>query len=129
MTDQYYVLAVVGLVALLVVIRKLRLRSVPRLSAEEAGQRVRRGEAVLLDVRQEAEFRAGHIQGALSVPPMKFAAKLEELKRHGGKELICYCNSGNRSVGAAAHLRKKGLNASSLEGGIGEWNFVHRKRS
>jgi rhodanese-related sulfurtransferase len=128
MTDQYFFFAIIGLIVLLVLFRKFRLRSVPRITVEEAGERVRRGEAMMLDVRQESEFRAGHIQGAVSMPPGKFAARLDELKRHGRKELICYCNSGNRSVGAAAHLRKRGLNASSLEGGIGEWNFAHRNR-
>jgi phage shock protein E len=128
MTEQYLILAVIGLIVLLLIVRNLRLRSVPHVSVEEAVQRVKQGAAVLVDVRSASEFRGGHIQGAVSIPPSSLGTQIEELKRHAQKELICYCSAGNRSVSAAARFRRKGLNASSLDGGIGEWNFVHRKR-
>jgi|GEM_PF-325685 len=117
-----------GLIALLMILRTIRLRSVPRVSAEEASRRVKQGGAILIDVRPASDFRGGHIQGAISVPPSSMRTQLDELNRYAQKELICYCQLGNRSVSAAAYLRKKGLNASSLDGGIGEWNFIHRKR-
>jgi phage shock protein E len=128
MTEQYLILAVIGVIVLLLIVRNLRLRSVPHVSVEEAVQRVKQGAAVLVDVRSASEFRGGHIQGAVSIPPSSLGTQIEELERLAQKELICYCSAGNRSVSAAARLRRKGLNASSLDGGIGEWNFVHRKR-
>jgi rhodanese-related sulfurtransferase len=128
MTAHYLGLGLLGLIALLMILRRIRLRSVPSVSAEEASRRVREGGAILIDVRQASDYRGGHIQGAISVPPSSMRTQLDELKRHAHRELICYCQLGNRSVSAAAYLRRKGLNASSLDGGIGEWNFVHRKR-
>jgi len=108
------------------VYRSLRLRSVRRLSAAEAGERVHSGVAIFLDVRTGAEAKSEHIKGALHIPLHELRRRGEELRRHAGKEIICYCQTGNRSVSAALILKKLGLNASSLEGGIGDWNFYRR---
>jgi rhodanese-related sulfurtransferase len=130
MESSYLGLGIVGAFAVLLMLRGLRRRSVPRVSAEEAAERLKRGEAVLLDVRAPSEYRSSHIKGSISIPAVEMRRRLDEVKRkgQGQKEIICYCNTGNRSVNAAALLRGKGLNASSLDGGIGEWNFVHRQR-
>jgi len=109
--------------------RTLRLRSVPRLSPAEAEGRVHSGVAVFLDVRTNGEARSEHIKGAIHIPLHELRVRGEELRRYAGREVICYCQTGNRSVSAALMLKKLGLNASSLEGGIGEWNFYRRARS
>ena len=109
--------------------RSLRLRSVRRLSPADAESRVHSGVALFLDVRTEAEARSEHIKGAIHIPLHELRRRGEELRRHAGREIICYCQTGNRSVSAALILKKLGLNASSLEGGIGEWNFYRRRRS
>ena len=125
------ILFYVVLAALLgfVVYRSLRFRSVRKLSASEAESRVHSGVAIFLDVRTEAEARSEHIRGALHIPLHELRLRGEELRRHAGKEIICYCQTGNRSVSAALILKKLGLNVSSLEGGIGEWNFYRRSRA
>src|SRR5919202_2176056 len=51
---------------------------VEQLSAEELAQRLEQGDVVVLDVRPEAEFRAGHIAGARSVPVDELDARLGE---------------------------------------------------
>ncbi|MCZ7590058.1 MAG: metalloregulator ArsR/SmtB family transcription factor [Gaiella sp.] len=90
-------------------------------SAEELEERLARGEVVLLDVRPEPEFRAGHIAGARSAP----LPALDELA--GGlprrRAIVAYCR-GPYCVfadDAVRMLRARGLNARRLDVGYPEW--------
>lgn len=78
---------------------------------------------ILLDVRTKSERSAQHIAGSIHIPLQELAIRIEELKKFAGREIICYCQSGSRSMSAAALLQKKGLDAANLRGGIAEWNF------
>jgi len=53
------------------------------------------GDYVLVDVRDEAEFREGHIPGAINIPAETFATKSDILPKE--KKIIVYCNTGSRS--------------------------------
>ena len=94
---------------------------VEQLSAEELDQRLRRGDVVVLDVRPEAEFRAGHIAGARSAPlPFldDLAAKLPKRRA-----IVAYCR-GPYCVyadDAVRLLRDRGLKAARLDVGFPEW--------
>lgn len=125
-TTAIVVLTAGALLAGLIISRFLVNRSIPRVDPASASVRVRHGDAVLLDVRTGAERRRGGIQGAVHIPLRELNLRSDELKRFGTKEIICFCQSGSRSLTAASRLRRRGIKASSLEGGIGEWNFVHR---
>lgn len=50
---------------------------------------MKKGEAILLDVRQEPAYRAGHIKGAISVPETQIPARYSTLPRD--KKIITYC--------------------------------------
>ena len=94
---------------------------VEQLSAEELAQRLERGDVVVLDVRPEAEFRAGHIAGSRSAP----LPTLEELagKLPKRREVVAYCR-GPYCVyadDAVRTLRKKGFHARRLIDGYPEW--------
>ena len=79
-------------------------------------------------MRTESEQRAEHIRGALLIPLSTLRRRADELKKQANKEIICYCQNGNRSLTAAVVLRRQGLKASSLEGGIGEWNYFRHQQ-
>ncbi len=81
---------------------------------------------VLVDVRTKAERQENHIPGSIHLPLASMRMKGEELERHKNQELVFYCASGNRSLRAAAMMRKKGYAVANLRGGIGEWNFQNR---
>jgi rhodanese-related sulfurtransferase len=117
-----------GLLLALLLYKYLSTRGVPRVDPALASERVRTGGAVLLDVRRDAERQMGTIHGSAHIPLHELSGRTAELKKFGTKEIICFCQSGSRSLSAAAQLRKLGFPASSMEGGIGEWNFVHRQR-
>ncbi|HUI64971.1 MAG TPA: rhodanese-like domain-containing protein [Bacteroidota bacterium] len=128
MLSQLVFYAVSALVVLFGVRHAWIARSVPRVKSAEAEKEVHSGQAVFLDVRTESEWQSEHIKGSIHIPLHTLRRRAEELSRYSNKQIICYCQSGNRSVRAAHILRTRGLRASSLEGGIGEWNFFTRLR-
>jgi sulfur-carrier protein adenylyltransferase/sulfurtransferase len=82
----------------------------------------KKGEFLLLDVRQPEEYEAGHIPGAMLIPLGELEARREELER--GKKIITYCRSGHRSMAAAIALCGLGFkDVHSLEGGIVNWRY------
>lgn len=87
----------------------------------ELAGRLRRGDLVVLDVRPPAEYRAGHIPGALSIPPGHVRRHLRALPRDA--ELVAYCR-GHYCVyadDAVRELLRRGYRARRLEDGFPEW--------
>src|SRR4030042_900211 len=77
----------------------------------------KKGEFLLLDVRQPEEYADGHIPGAMLIPLGELEARQDELER--GKRIITYCRSGHRSMAAAIALCELGFkDVHHLEGGI-----------
>jgi rhodanese-related sulfurtransferase len=78
------------------------------------------GEVNVLDVREEWEFRRGHVAGAKLVPVNQIPSRLTEIPT--GKPLLVICEHGNRSLVATHFLRVKGFpNAKSVTGGTAGW--------
>jgi len=94
---------------------------VEQLSAAELEQRLSRGDVVVLDVRPEPEYRAGHIAGARSAPLPTLAALAPKLPRR--REIVAYCR-GPYCVyadDAVRLLQARGLKARRLDVGYPEW--------
>jgi len=94
---------------------------VEQLSAEELERRLTRDQVVVLDVRPEPEYRAGHIAGARSAPLPELVALLPKLPRR--REIVAYCR-GPYCVyadDAVRLLRERGLKARRLDVGFPEW--------
>jgi rhodanese-related sulfurtransferase len=82
------------------------------------------GQVLVLDVRPEAEYAAGHIPGAVNVPHDQLAARLAELP--GGSDIVAYCR-GRYCVfapDAVRLLRAHGFSARPLEGGLPGWHLA-----
>ena len=87
----------------------------------ELAKRMRRDDVIVLDVRPEAEFRAGHIEGARPVPPDELKKRLAELPDDG--EIVAYCR-GPYCVYADEAVRTltaSGRRARRLVDGFPEW--------
>ena len=98
-----------------------RRAGIEPVSANELEQRLARDEVVVLDVRPEPEYRAGHIAGARSAPLPALAAILPKLPRR--REIVAYCR-GPYCVyadDAVRLLRDRGLKARRLDVGFPEW--------
>ena len=80
----------------------------------------RRAEFHLLDVREDDEWAAGHIDGAQHIPLGELSARLDELPRE--RTIVAVCRSGGRSEAAVRGLRKLGYEAENLEGGVNAWD-------
>jgi rhodanese-related sulfurtransferase/predicted transcriptional regulator len=94
---------------------------VERLSASELHERLARGKVVVLDVRPEPEYRAGHIPGALSAPLDSLDTVAAKLPRR--REIVAYCR-GPYCVyadDAVRLLKERGLKARRLDVGLPEW--------
>ena len=91
---------------------------IPSAGPVDAYRLVREG-AVLLDVREGYEHRAGHAPDALHIPLGRLAVDHRLLPR--GERIVVICRSGNRSADATAMLRKLGYEAFNVAGGMGAW--------
>jgi rhodanese-related sulfurtransferase len=78
--------------------------------------------AVVVDVCEPNEYQTGHIPGAINLPLSALPKRLPELDKHKSKPVIVACRSGNRSMKAAAMLRKQGFaTVYNLSGGLLAW--------
>ena len=80
----------------------------------------RRDEFHLLDVREDDEWVAGHIDGAQHIPLGELAERLEELPKE--RTVVAVCRSGGRSEAAVRGLSRLGYAAENLEGGVNAWS-------
>jgi len=79
---------------------------------------------MILDVRTNKEYENGHIPGAIHVPLSDIGDKIKKLKKD--KELVVYCQSGNRSIWAIKRLMGMGYkNLFNLKGGYHAWKRIH----
>lgn len=86
------------------------------------GGLVNRAGAVVLDIRADTEFRAGHIAGSLHVPYSQLKDRLGDLEKHRGKPLVVVCNLGNTAGDASRLLKQAGhADVYRLAGGITAW--------
>jgi phage shock protein E len=127
-TEQILLYALIALIVFYVVRKTLMIKSIKHYSAQEASQKVKKERnVVLLDVRTDTERKQGSIKGSFHIPITSLSSSTNELKKFKDAEIICYCRTGNRSLNAAAKLKKLGFNASNLKGGIIRWNAAGLK--
>jgi|ERR1043166_5399730 rhodanese-related sulfurtransferase/DNA-binding transcriptional ArsR family regulator len=100
---------------------------VEEIDRETLLQRMRKGEAILIDVRPHEEYVAGHLPGALSVPLSELGSRLPELPK--GREVVAYCRGPYcmLAVEAVRTLTRKGRRARRLEDGVVEWRAAGLK--
>ena len=78
--------------------------------------------ALVLDVRDAAEYERGHLLNARNIALGELEARAAEIEKYKAKPVIVVCETGNRSGRAAAALRKQGFEqVFTLAGGIGAW--------
>ncbi|HUL44844.1 MAG TPA: rhodanese-like domain-containing protein [Bacteroidota bacterium] len=118
------ILGAVVILLTLAVRLSLRKRSMMQVHPRElTAEEIKHGSLVLLDVRTVREHREGHIRGSVHIPLHELRDRLKELERYRERRILCYCQSGSRSISAALLLKKKGFTVANLSGGISEWNY------
>jgi len=127
-TEQIFLYALIALIVFYIFRKILLIKSIQHYSAQEASQKVKKERnVVFLDVRTDTERKQGSIRGSFHVPITSIASSKNELKKFKDAEIICYCRTGNRSLNAAAKLKKLGFKVANLRGGILRWNAAGLK--
>ncbi|MHA6761520.1 rhodanese-like domain-containing protein [Streptacidiphilus sp. PAMC 29251] len=80
-------------------------------------------EAALLDVREQDEWDAGHVDGALHIPMGQVLARIEELPE---QKLYVLCRVGGRSAQVVQYLVAQGRDAVNVDGGMYAWEAAGR---
>ena len=91
------------------------------LSPHQVTQLMNRDEAVVVDLRESADFRAGHIVNSINLPYNRLIQDASELVAHKEKILVLVDKLGQHSGAAGRKLTKEGYQVRRLSGGISEW--------
>jgi rhodanese-related sulfurtransferase len=95
------------------------MHNVPEVSVQDLP-----ADAVILDVREDDEWAAGHVGGATHVPLGEVPQRLGELP--DADPLYVICRSGNRSGRAVAWLGQQGIETVNVAGGMRAWAAAGR---
>lgn len=94
------------------------------ITAKEAKQIMDTEEGyIILDVREQDEYDAGHIPGAILIPYTQIEEKANEMLPDKEQLILVYCRSGRRSKIAAEALAKLGYTNIKEFGGIIDWPY------
>ncbi|GAA1151878.1 rhodanese-like domain-containing protein [Streptomyces hebeiensis] len=85
-------------------------------------------DALVLDVREDDEWAAGHVEGALHIPMSDFAARFPEVTEavEGGRRAYVMCRVGGRSAQVTQYLVRQGIDAVNVDGGMLAWDGAGR---
>jgi rhodanese-related sulfurtransferase/DNA-binding HxlR family transcriptional regulator len=98
------------------------------ITRDELRDRLERGDIVVIDVRPTPEYEAGHLPGAISIPPDRIGEKLDDLITDLpiDRDIVAYCR-GPFCVyadDAVRHLTRQGRRALRLDDGLPEWRLA-----
>jgi rhodanese-related sulfurtransferase len=95
---------------------------VTNISSAEAVMLMNRSKPLILDVRDEVEYAAGHIQGAKHIPVAELAARMKEIEKYKDKPVLVHCQKGMRAKCACSILKAQQFSQlHNLQGGLDAW--------
>jgi rhodanese-related sulfurtransferase len=93
-----------------------------KVSLLQATQLINQGKTIIVDVRDPAEFAAGHVRDAKNIPLKELSQRMGELEKFKSKAVVVVCQTGAQSARATAQLKSAGFNeVYSLNGGLAAW--------
>ncbi|KAA2248892.1 rhodanese-like domain-containing protein [Solihabitans fulvus] len=98
-------------------------QTVPSVAVSDVPETLPEGR-VLLDVREDDEWAAGHAPNALHIPMGELAGRLAELPEDS--DVLVICRSGGRSARVTAYLNANGWDAVNVDGGMSQWAAAGR---
>jgi rhodanese-related sulfurtransferase len=99
-----------------------KIQGIKEVGTVAALQLINHKDAVIVDVREQAEFETGHLLNAKLIPLGTLKGRIGELEKYRDQPLVMVCGSGQRSKIAAAQLKNQGFTqAYSLVGGVVAW--------
>ena len=98
-----------------------RIKSGLPISTHELTNLVNSGNGIVLDIRPQPEFKAGHLVDALNIPYEKINTDASGLENHKSKTIIIVDKLGQHAGSIGRSLMKQGFDVRRLSGGISEW--------
>ena len=126
--NHLYMFAGLMIVATLIIKMELenKLSKVKQVNPVEAVRLMDDDSLLILDTREDQEFKSGHIKGALHVPTSQLKTRMNELEKYKSRPVLLYCRSGSRSNHSGKVLSKAGFeNIQNLAGGIMAWGSAN----
>ena len=121
-TASIVLLSLFGLFLLVKLFGYLGRLGIKQITARELDQK--KG-MTMLDTRTDKEYKQGHIPGSIHIELSDIGNKAKKLRKD--KDLVVYCQSGNRSIWAIKRLMGMGFtNLYNLKGGYSAWKRIHR---
>jgi len=121
LAQQWPLVGALIVVAVLLVMHEAR-RGGKQISPQQLSRLVNEQQAVVIDLRDPADFRKGHITDAINLPYGKVDARWDELEKLRDQPLILVCKMGQFSAAIGKRLlAKKFPQVYRLSGGLGEW--------
>lgn len=120
--DNIFLIGLVILSGGALILPMLQQRGGNKLTLLQATQLINQHKTVILDVRDEAQFAAGHIRDARNIPARELAQRVGELDKLKNRNFLVVCQNGTQAAGAAAKLVKAGIpEVFCLTGGMSAW--------
>ncbi len=122
MFENIFLVGLIIISGVLLFFPKVLSRDNKVLGSKEVTLLINREPAMLVDVRSEADFRAGHITNAINIPLDQIEVQINKITSNSKKNIIVYCQKGVRSAQAFRLLNKLGLpKLYTIEGGLDAW--------
>ncbi|MDB6063304.1 MAG: Rhodanese-related sulfurtransferase [Verrucomicrobiaceae bacterium] len=119
--QQWHLAGALAVAVILLVVHEAR-RGGPTISPQQLSKLVNEQQAKVIDLRDPADYRKGHIVGALNIPYAKVDERWDELEKLRDEPLILVCKLGQFSSAIGKKLlTKKFPKVYRLGGGIAEW--------
>lgn len=94
----------------------------PKVSTHEATALINSKNGVVLDIRDKADFKAGHIVDSVNISNAQLLSRITELEKHKTDPIIVVCKTGQTASAASKTLKDNGFEAVyRLSGGIMDW--------
>lgn len=120
-SSHYLLVSAFGLLWVVFFIIESRRGGKP-ITPQMATNLVNQNNAVIVDVRDQDEFRAGHIPGSRNLPAGKAMERIAELEQYKDRPLILTCKMGNQASHLGRQLRGKGFkDLYRIQGGVTAW--------
>lgn len=120
-SEQWILVSVLMVLVYLFAINE-RIKSGKPISPHVVTRMINTDEAVLIDIRDAKEYKAGHISGAINIPVAKIMDRITELEPHRDKAIIVADKVGQQSGAIGRKLQQKEFSVLRLTGGMMEWH-------
>ncbi|MCB1695300.1 MAG: rhodanese-like domain-containing protein [Pseudomonadales bacterium] len=122
LTQQWMLALALMVVVTLLVLHEAR-KSGPSVSPQQAINLINAEQGVFVDLRDSADYKAGHIVESQHIPAAKLAARMAELEKYRDRPVVLVCKMGQQSGAAGKQLKAAGFSrVYKMTGGMMEWS-------